>query len=233
MTEAVRGWLRSLAVPGRPDEQETKALLARRGLRVPESLCIPAGASGGGELPVPVFDGPCVVKVRSADILHKTDSGGVLLGVDRAGLPAALARLGERFPGRGALVEEQIAFSGPEFIVGAFRDPVFGPAVMTGAGGVLTELYKDVAFRLVPCAKREALRMLRELAVYPALGGFRGLAMDADSLAEVVAAVSSLVEDLGDAFSQLDINPLVHAARGWTVLDAKLILDPAGGAADY
>ena len=75
--------------------------------------------------------------------------------------------------------------------------------------------------------------MLRELAVYPALGGFRGLAMDADSLAEVVAAVSSLVEDLGDAFSQLDINPLVHAARGWTVLDAKLILDPPGGAADY
>lgn len=231
MTGPVRAWQESLAVPGRPDEQETKVLLARRGLCVPESLCVSAGASGDGELPVPGFDDPFVVKVRSADILHKTDGGGVLLGVDRAGLPAALARLRERFPGRGALVEEQVCFSGPEFIVGAFRDPVFGPAVMAGAGGILTELYKDVAFRLVPCTRKEALRMLRELAVYPALVGFRGLAMDADGLAGVVAAVSSLVEDLGDAFSQLDINPLVHAARGWTVLDAKLLLAPGAGQA--
>jgi hypothetical protein len=231
VTGRVREWLQSLAVPNRPDELETKALLASRGLCVPESHSIPACAPIDGEPTAPGFDGPFVVKVRSADILHKTDGGGVLLGVDRAGLPAAIVSLQERFPGRGALVEELVTFSGPEFIVGAFRDPVFGPAVMAGAGGILTELYKDVAFRLVPCTRREALRMLRELAVYPALGGFRGLAMDADGLAEVVAAVSSLVDELGDSFSQLDINPLVHAARGWTVLDAKLILAPGTGLA--
>jgi hypothetical protein len=227
VTGATRQWLASLAVPGRPDERETKGLLAERGLLVPASLCVQAGAPGGAELPAPAFGGPYVVKVRSAHILHKSDDGGVLLGVDRAGLAAALECVRDRFPGQGALVEEQVAFSGPEFIVGAFRDAAFGPAVMAGAGGILTELYRDVAFRLVPCTQKEALRMLRELSVYPALGGFRGLTMDPEGLAEVVAAVSTLVEDLDDAFSQLDINPLVCTARGWMILDAKLVLGAA------
>jgi len=101
---------------------------------------------------------------------------------------------------------------------------------MAGAGGILTELYKDVAFRLVPCSRGESLRMLKELAVYPALEGFRGPAMDPAGLAELVARVSAMVEDFADLFSQLDLNPLVFTPRGWTVLDAKLILsaDPRG-----
>lgn len=230
MTPATRDWLDSLALPGRPDEHEAKRLLAGHGLRVPASQCVAAGGPGSVQPPAPGFQGPYVVKVRSADVLHKTDGGGVLLGVDRAGLAAAVDRIRGRFPGSGALVEEQVSFAGPEFIVGAFRDAVFGPAVMAGAGGILTELYRDVAFRLVPCTRREALRMLRELAVFPALEDFRGLAMDAGGLAEVVAAVAGLVEDLGDCFSQMDINPLVCTASGWTVLDAKIMLAPCAAA---
>jgi hypothetical protein len=226
VTAPTREWLDSLAVPGRPDEHEAKRLLAGHGLRVPASLCVAAGRQGGVQPPEPRFEGPYVVKVRSADVLHKTDGGGVLLGVNRAGLAPAIDVIRGRFPDSGALVEEQVTFAGPEFIVGAFRDAVFGPAVMVGAGGILTELYRDVAFRLVPCTRREALRMLRELALFPALENFRGLAMDAGGLAGVVAAVSRLVEDLGDCFSQMDINPLVCTAGGWTVLDAKILLAP-------
>jgi hypothetical protein len=224
VTAATRDWLACLQVPGKPDEQETKSLLAGCGLAVPAALRVPARSAGARASEVPDFDGPYVVKVRSAEILHKTEGGGVHLGVDRAGLPAAVNGMLSRFAGCGVLVEEQVSFAGPEFIVGAFRDPAFGPAVMAGAGGILTELYKDVAFRLVPCSRGEALRMLKELAIYPALEGFRGLAMDAAGLAEVVARVSAIVEDFGERFCQLDINPLVFTPRGWTVLDAKLIL---------
>jgi len=224
VTEATRDWLASLEVPGKPDEYETKRLLADFGLAVPAALRVPARMSGGQALVAPGFDGPYVVKVRSAEILHKTDGGGVRLGVDLSSLPAAVDGMLSRFAGCGALVEEQVLFESLEFIVGAFRDPAFGPAVMAGAGGILTELYKDVAFRLVPCSQREALRMLKELAVFPALEGFRGFVMDPAGLAELVAKVSAIVEDFGDVFSQLDINPLVFTPRGWTILDAKLIL---------
>jgi hypothetical protein len=226
VTDATRDWLASLEVPGRPDEHDTKRLLAGFGLAVPAAQRIRARISEAQSFEAPCFDGPYVVKVRSPDILHKTDGGGVRLGVDLSGLQSAVDNMLFRFPGRGVLVEEQVTFAGPEFIVGAFRDSAFGPTVMAGAGGILTELYRDVAFRLVPCSRAEALRMLKELAVFPALEGFRGLVMDPAGLAALVAQVSAIVEDLGDSFSQLDINPLVFAPRGWTVLDAKLILAP-------
>jgi len=229
VTAAVRDWLAGLESPGRPDEHETKSLLAACGLSVPEALRVPPHVTADFTAGAIAFDGPYVVKVRASEVLHKTDRQGVQLGGSRAGLAAAVDAMLARFPGSGALVERQISFAGPEFIVGAFRDPAFGPAVMAGAGGILTELYQDVAFRLVPCSAREALRLLKELAVFPALKGFRGQIMDPEGLARVIARVSGLVEELGELFSQLDLNPLVFTAQGWTVLDAKLILDAPPG----
>ena len=229
MTDATMAWLDHLAVPGKPDEYETKQLLALHALRVPRGLRISAepAAAAAGTMPRPGFDPPYVLKVCSAEILHKTDRGGVQFSVDPSTLPAAVQEMQGRFPGCDLLVEEQIKFSGNEFIVGAFRDPTFGPAIMAGAGGILTELYQDVAFRLVPCSAPEALRMLRELKVFPVLDGFRGMRMDAAALAEVIARVSGIVQDIGDIFSQLDINPIVFGPSGWTILDAKLVLAQA------
>ena len=224
MNPAVKDWLASLEVPGRPDEQETKKLLTAYGLTVPAAIRIPAPTQAGDWFEQPDFDDPYVVKVRSPEILHKTEGGGARLGVDRVGLPFVVTDMLKRFIGCGALVEQQVSFRGPEFIIGAFHDPAFGPAVMVGAGGIYTELYRDIAFRLVPCSPAEALRMLKELVVFPALEGFRGPPMDPAGLAEVVARVGGMVEDLGELFQQLDINPIVFAHRGWTVLDAKLIL---------
>jgi hypothetical protein len=224
MTDATRAWLAGLAIPGAPDEHETKQLLSLHGLAVPRGMRLGAETAAACSDPRPGFDPPYVVKVCSPEILHKTDRGGVRFSMDGPGLAAAVRDMAALFPGCGLLVEEQVGFSGNEFIIGAFRDPAFGPAVMAGAGGILTELYKDVAFRLVPCDQQEALRMLKELKVYPVLEGYRGFRMDAQGLAGVIARVSGVISDLGDLFGQLDVNPIVFSPSGWTVLDAKLIL---------
>jgi hypothetical protein len=208
MTDATRAWLAGLAA-GTPDEHETKQLLSRIGLSVPRGMRIGAETAAACPDPRPGFAPPYIVKVCSPEVLHKTDKGGVLFSIDGPGLSAAVRDMADRFPGCGVLVEEQVRFIGNEFIIGAFRDPAFGPAVMVGAGGILTELYKDVAFRLVPCDRQEALRMLKELKVYPVLDGFRGLHMDSQGLSGVIARVSEVVSDLGNRFSQMDINPIV------------------------
>ncbi|MCK5690100.1 acetate--CoA ligase family protein, partial [Myxococcota bacterium] len=155
----------------------------------------------------------------------KTDHGGVDLNIHKDDLAASISEMRERFEGQAVLVEEMAKFQGTEFIIGAMVDPEFGPAVMVGAGGILTELYKDVSFRLAPCSKTEAGRMIKELSVGPLFEGFRGINLDSDGLAEVISKAGELALALGDHFSQLDINPLVVSDGKWCALDAKLVLN--------
>jgi len=172
-----------------------------------------------------------VLKVCSPDILHKTEHGGVVLGVDAARLAAEVTAMRGRFPGQAILVEEQVRIQGSECIVGALVDEEFGPAVMVGAGGILTELYRDIAFRLAPCSVGEAHRMIAELKIAPLFKGFRGITLDAEGLARTIAAVADLTLDLGTSFSQLDLNPLGFVGDGWVTLDAKLVLGAAASGA--
>ena len=139
---------------------------------------------------------PYVAKVCSPEILHKTELNGVILGLEPDSLEPALEDLRERFPGSGILLEEMVPFSSGEFIIGGMMDPVFGPAVMVGAGGVLTELFKDVTFRLAPCSPEEAHRMLRELTVYPLLEGYRGNAIDPAGFARIISSVGDMIVEL-------------------------------------
>jgi succinyl-CoA synthetase beta subunit len=208
-------------VPGYPDEFETKLLLSEIGIPVPYGIRI---------LPGEKFDKnnfiyPVVVKVCSAHILHKTERNGVVMGVESGRIDEVLKEFENNFPNTPILVEEQIHFRGPELIVGALVDPSFGPAVMVGAGGVLAELYKDVAFRLAPLTFQEAGRMIRELAVAPAFFGYRGLKCDSDSLSRIISATADFAVGIGESFSQLDINPLVFSDNKWIALDSKLVID--------
>jgi hypothetical protein len=224
MTEPIRDWLGGLPVSGRPDEYEAKRLLELSGIRVPRGLRLGAAEAAAPAIDSAAAFGPVfIVKACSSDLLHKTENRGVI-PADAACLAAAVSELRGRFPGYGILIEEKIAYAGNEFIIGAFRDPTFGPSLMVGAGGILTELYQDVAFRLIPCPTAEALRMLKELRVFPVLEGFRGLKLDAAALAEAVARIGGAVLELGDRFEQLDVNPIVYDGRFWTALDAKLVL---------
>lgn len=208
-------------VPGSPDEFETKQLLSEAGISVPRGIrLLPGEKFDGNKLTYPV-----VVKVCSAHILHKTDRDGVLVGVESFRIEETLKEFEIKFPDTPILVEEQIYFRGPELIVGALVDPGFGTAVMVGAGGVLTELYKDVAFRLAPVSVQEAGRMIEELTISPAFLGYRGLKCDPVSLSHIISAAADLAIEIGERFSQLDINPLVFSGDRWIALDAKLVLD--------
>jgi len=120
--------------------------------------------------------------------------------------------------------EEIVEHRGSEIIIGALYDPIFGPAVMAGAGGILTELYKDVSFRLAPYTKKEAHYLLEELIIYPTLKGYRGLSADVDSLAGIIERVAELASHLISAGCQLDINPIVWSQNRWIALDVKVVL---------
>ncbi len=174
---------------------------------------------------------PVVIKVVSADVIHKSDVGGVVLGVvDAEAVRGACAKIraaiAEKQPGAaidGFTVEEQI--SGTEIIVGMSRDEGFGPLLMVGMGGIFVEVYKDVAFRLVPVSRGDALEMFGEIKAQPLLNGARARpVLDRDELAEVVVRVSKLVEELPE-IAELDLNPLVITAdRGLVSIDGRVII---------
>ncbi|MCK4516548.1 MAG: acetate--CoA ligase family protein, partial [Spirochaetaceae bacterium] len=211
-------------------EKQVKELITRYGFKVPASILVPAGktaiAAGATEtMPPPGFPGPYVVKVCSAEVLHKTESGGVMLGVTAAGLTAAVGEMQSRFPGTAILVEEMVEHSGIELIVGAFLDPELGPCVMIGAGGILAELQQDVSFRLLPCTRTDAEQMIDELVVAPVFSGYRGIGCKRESLVDAVVGIGRLVADLGSRFRELDLNPMVCTKDGLISLDAALVVD--------
>ena len=220
MKSLLEQWRSDLQIADRPDEYEVKALLARLGLPVPRGIRLSPGAGGV----VPDFPGPYVAKVCTPDILHKTDRQGVYLHLEPGNLAAAIGALSHAFPQASILVEQMVVFEGPEMIAGGLMDPAFGPAVMVGAGGLLTELFQDVSFRLAPLEEAEARRMLAELKIYPVFEGFRRLSLGASAMARLLVFVSRLVAALGPRFDQLDLNPIVWTNHNWTILDAKLIL---------
>lgn len=216
-------WRSQLCRADRPDEYESKRLLASLGLNVPEGL---RSTSGTLDQPPP-FKGPYVLKVCSPDVMHKSDVRGVYLNLDRDALAVAVRELAAAFPGTALLVEQMVASTGPEIIAGGLMDPSLGPAVMVGTGGVLTEITPDVAFRLAPLDAPEAHRMLKELRLYPVFEGYRGLNLDAAGLVHLLVTVSRMIAAWGRFFDQLDLNPIVWTGRKWMILDAKLVFQTA------
>jgi len=171
---------------------------------------------------------PVAFKAVSEQITHKSDAGGVRLGIADATEAAAgyreLGRAVARIAGArldGVLVQA-MAQPGLELILGFQRDPSFGTALMAGAGGVWVELLRDVSFRIPPFGQEEARAMLEELSVHPLLAGFRGgPARDIEAVAGCVLAVARLSLACPQ-FEALDVNPLVVYPRGCLALDARL-----------
>ena len=175
---------------------------------------------------------PLALKLVSPDVLHKTDVGGVALGIQSedalldawAGMQA---RLRERLPEarvQGALVQRMVEGDFREVIVGGKRDPSFGPVVMFGLGGIYVEVLGDVSFRLAPLEHDEALRMMREVRAYPVLEGVRGESpVDLDALADVIVQAGRLLSDW-ERVQELDINPLLASSDGVVAVDARVVL---------
>ena len=218
-------------------ESEGKALLAQYGIHVPRSRVV-AGAEEAATA-VASVDGPFVVKVVSPDILHKSDSGGVAVGLaDRAAVAGAIREMARRPAIAAAAVEgylvEEMAPAGLEVVVGGFRDPQFGPMVMVGLGGIFVEVLGDVSFRLCPIDRTEAAAMLDDLKGAALLDGARGsAAVSRDAIVDALLKIGG--EDglilREDAIAEIDVNPMIVSAGGATAVDARVILRPAGNAA--
>jgi acetyltransferase len=208
-------------------EPDARDLIALYGVPVPAwrvTATPPQTAAAVGELGAPV-----ALKAVSAEIVHKSDAGLVLLDIDGAD---AAARAHEELVERARRVAREpirvlvtpMIHGGIETVVGAFRDVQFGPVVMVGLGGVLVEALDDVVFRLAPVDAGEARAMFGELRARRLFDGVRGRGpADMDALCNLVVAVSVLIADRPE-IAELDLNPVFALSTGAAVADARVVL---------
>ncbi len=233
--EAVAGVPPAIVGPlrGTLTEAETKRLLETYGIGTPEEWLAADAAEAAAAAASIGF--PVVLKIQSRDIPHKTEAGGVRVGLGSAGeVERAFAEIVEAaraFAPRaridGVLVARQVV-PVAELIVGVKRDPLFGPVIAVGWGGIMVEVVRDAALRLPPISPEAAEEMLRGLRLAPVLEGARGRPRgDIRAAADVVTRVSRLALDLGDRLQALDVNPLFVLAEGQGALagDALAVLD--------
>jgi acyl-CoA synthetase (NDP forming) len=175
---------------------------------------------------------PIVLKIASSDVVHKSDAGGVKLGLKTSqqvgkAYDDIMKSIKQKYPQakiQGVSVQK-MARPGVEVIVGMSKDAQFGPVLMFGLGGVLVEILKDVSFRIVPLAKRDAKEMIREIKGYPLLEGYRGSEpVDVANLENLILKISSFVEQHPEV-KELDLNPIFAYKDGAVAVDARVILE--------
>jgi len=167
---------------------------------------------------------PVALKVCSSKILHKTDVGGVKLGIkDIDELKKTFYVFKKKFPNENLLVD-QMEEKGVEIIVGLVQDPTFGLSIMVGIGGIYTELYKDVSFRVIPIERVDAEEMIEEIKGKKLLEGFRNIPANKELVIDLITKVSKIGEELMDNIDQMDLNPVFVYKNDICVVDAKLIL---------
>lgn len=206
-------------------EPDAKMLLGLAGFDLPRSVAARDGASAlaaAREIGYPV-----VAKVVSPAVVHKSDVGGVVVGIsDPGALEAAASRLFSIEGCERVLVEEMVG--GLELIIGGTIDPQFGPVVLFGMGGVGVEIYRDTAIRMAPVQKRDVDAMMAELRAKRLFDGYRGAArIDREKLADAVVRFSGLLVEMQDRIESVDLNPVFCTAERCIVADARIIL--AGG----
>jgi len=221
----------SLAANASRNEATAKAALSMAGVPfVAESVVTTAE---GAAKAATKFALPVAMKILSPDIQHKSDIGGVALGVDgpeaaRNAFKQIVAAAAKNVPNAqvdGVLMSPMTS-GGTELILGTVTDPSFGPTVMVGLGGVFAEIFKDTSLRLAPVSKSEAGEMLRELQAFALLDGARGRASaDLDALTDAIVALSRFAARHSEDVAEIDINPLLVREKGEGVvaLDALII----------
>jgi len=175
---------------------------------------------------------PAVLKISSPDVVHKSDSGGVKLGLANAtqvskAYNEIISSVKQAYPEaqiEGVSVQPMVPL-GVEVIVGMSKDPQFGPVLMFGLGGILVEVLKDVSFRIVPVTARDAREMIREIKGYPILEGYRGQKpASIPALEKLIVQVSQFVEK-NPHIKELDLNPIFAYPDKAVAVDARIILE--------
>lgn len=175
---------------------------------------------------------PVVLKILSPDIIHKSDVGGVMVNLkDEKEVRNAYQQIMKNVKNHNAkakilgILVQEMAPPSTEVIVGAIKDPQFGPALMFGLGGVFVEVLKDVTFRIAPVAADEAREMIGEVKAYPLLKGYRGSPpADIDAIVKIILATSKLVMEHQEV-KELDLNPIMVYEKGAKTVDARIILE--------
>ncbi len=214
---------------GAATEYDSKQVLAAYGIPVTKEA--PAGSAKEAVAQARRIGYPVALKVLSPDISHKTEVGGIRLNLhtDKA-VRDAYAQImksaktcAPHAEVGGVLVQEMLG-EGVEVIIGVTRDPVFGPSLMFGLGGVFVEVLQDVSFRVAPLTADDADEMIREVKGARVLAGVRGKpAADTKAIIDVILKVSQLAVDHADRIEELDINPLIVFSKGACVADALIV----------
>jgi acetyltransferase len=232
--EAVRKVFEAVRAEGRVSvgEMEARAVAQAYGIKLPKSeLATNAeeAVKWANEIGYPV-----VLKIASPDILHKTDVGGVKVGLRNAAevrdaFDLIVYRATRYVPDAriwGCLVQQMVPMDGVEVLVGMSRDPQFGPLVTFGLGGILVEVLKDVTFRVAPFGRQDAEEMLNEIRAHALLEGVRGRPVsDREAMVETLLRIGQMVTDFPEIV-EMDINPLMvyERGRGAIALDMRLVL---------
>jgi len=174
---------------------------------------------------------PVVLKIVSEDVTHKSDVGGVKVGIDSAenvtvAFDEIVAAVKKTQPDAtiAGIAVQKMAPAGTEVIIGVSKDPQFGPVVMFGLGGILVEVLKDVAFRIVPLEARDARQMIRELKGFPVLEGVRGQdPADLKALESLILQISQFIEAHPE-IEELDLNPVFAYKDGCIAVDARIVI---------
>jgi succinyl-CoA synthetase beta subunit len=213
------------------DEFAGKQLLASFGVTVPKSV-VAANADAVAKV-LAGMQPPFALKVMSPEILHKSDAGGVRIGLRSADEVAkAIKEMSAAPQIKAARVDgwliEEMAPAGQEVVVGAVRDRDFGPLVMVGLGGIFVEILADVAFRICPITRLDAVEMLDELKGVALLDGARGrAAASREAIVDVLLKIggeNGLLMTHADDFREADINPLIVSTNGAVAVDARFVL---------
>ena len=202
------------------DEFQAKALLRKYKIRTPLGMLIE-----GTVLPDDIsLHYPVVLKAVGHDLLHKSDSGAVILRIsDRDQLDSAFSHLLTKFPEHNFLLEEMVQGK-VEAILGVNKNPTFGHVMMLGTGGILAEIFDDVSFRTVNISTSDVSEMIMKTSLGRFVEGFRGIRINEKSIVDTVISLSQLIQDEGGNIRSLDINPLILTESDAFAVDAKIVL---------
>ena len=211
-------------------EIESKALLSELGIPVIETRL--ATSKEEAVVISKKLGFPVVLKIVSPDITHKSDVGGVKLGLNKSkqvevAYDEIISAVMQKYP--EAIIDgvsvQKMAKPATEVIVGMTKDAQFGPVIMFGLGGILVELLKDVSFRIVPLEKEDVQGMIHEIKGYPLLEGYRGREpVDISILEEILLKISRFVDHCPE-IKELDLNPIFAYKDGAVVVDARVVLE--------